>query len=138
MSLNDLARRDELRYRLLRSLYENDCVWPNRSARAQDIAAHFEVDWREFRPALDYLIGEHLVKPVALGGAIALTHHGVVEAERRLKYPDREGDYFIPAAVINVNNTFNNSVVGAVQSGGTGNVANVDQTVTNTAVHNAI
>jgi len=50
--------------------------------------------------AVDYLVGEGLATHRAIGGAIAMTHQGVVEVERSLSAPEAPTQYFPP--VVNI------------------------------------
>lgn len=52
-----------------------------------------------FEPTLthvitEYLVGERLIKYAALGGAISITHWGIVEVEQALSNPDEPTDHF--------------------------------------------
>ena len=49
-----------------------------------------------------YFIGEGLIKEIAYGGAIVITHEGVVEIENALSAPEKPSDYFPPLNIINV------------------------------------
>lgn len=65
---------------------------------------------------VEYLVGEGLVKYVALGGQISITHWGVSQVEEALTEPDKSTEYFPPINIININ-----SMVGSQIQQGTNN-----------------
>ncbi|HAN19559.1 MAG: hypothetical protein A2X13_15055 [Bacteroidetes bacterium GWC2_33_15] len=59
---------------------------------------------------VDYLIGEGLIEPKALGGGIAITHYGIIEIEEVQSNPDFPTQHFLPMNVIHIEN-MNNSAI---------------------------
>jgi hypothetical protein len=66
---------------------------------------------------VEYLVGEHLVERVSIGGGISITHHGVVEVERALSEPEKPTHYFPPVVnVVNVHSMVNSQIQQGTQN----------------------
>lgn len=65
-----------------------------------DIGKELGLDEAETNRIVQYLNGEYLVVPRALGGTIGISHRGVVEIEDALSNPERATTYFPP--VVNI------------------------------------
>jgi hypothetical protein len=79
-----------------------------------DIGTELGLSRDETDNVVDYLVGEGLATHRAIGGAIAMTHGGVLEVERALTKPEAATKYFPP--VINIMNI--RSMVGSqIQQG---------------------
>jgi hypothetical protein len=59
---------------------------------------------------VEYLDGEGLLKYRATGGAIGITHAGVVEVEAALSQPERPTQHFPAFNVINIQNMVNSQI----------------------------
>ncbi len=116
---DEIERRDALRLRLLRSIYEAS---GGSGARAFDMAAlapHLGAELEDVMEAARYLVGENLLR--WLGGRTAfLTHAGIVEVEAAIRNPDQATDHF---SVTVINQTSHGPVATGVQTGGTSQVA---------------
>ncbi len=59
---------------------------------------------------VEYLQGENLIKPMTLGGGIAITRYGRLEIEEAIENPDKSTEHSMPSNVINIEN-MNNSAI---------------------------
>jgi hypothetical protein len=127
----DFARhRDELRLRLLRAVYERCEGSELRGTPIDDLAELIGASHDELREAMQYLLREDLVRYHG-AGALRMMHGGIVEVEAAIRGPGEPTDHFGSGVTLNVNKYFTNRVVGSVQSGGQGDTATVNQSVTN-------
>ena len=131
-----LQRKDEVRLRLLQYFYRVTGGRGNCSITFDDeVTESVGATLDEVVDAAEFLSGEGLLKSKSISGIVySITHAGAVEAEESIRNPDRETEHFSQVVVHNVTNNFGNgNVIGSIQSGGTGNTATVNQTVTNNA-----
>lgn len=129
MSLAKLQRRDEHRLQVLRTLYE---VTNGSGAVCSTLTpSDLELTLDEYRAAAAYLCGEGLVVPARASDLfyLALTNAGINEVESTIRNPGRRTGHFEPVVINIVSNYFENSNIGAVQVDGTGNSAEVVQSV---------
>jgi len=124
----DLNRREQIRYHLLRRAHELTGGARDCSFNFMQLGQEAGFSPEETRLAMQYLIGEGLLKPRTLAGAVSITHQGVVEIENSIRKPNDPTDHFDPPTFTMVNNNTFNAPVGAVQHGA-GSVANVTQNV---------
>jgi hypothetical protein len=75
-----------------------------------EVGNELNLERAETSRIVDYLIGEHLIEPVALGGIIGLTHWGVKEVEEAHENPEKPTEHFLPINIINVG-SMNNSTL---------------------------
>ncbi len=82
-----------------------------------ELGMEIHLSREECEGTVEYLAGEGLLKYVALGGIISITHLGVIEVEAALQKPDEPTAHF-PAVHNTINiGTMSNSVI---QQGGDG------------------
>jgi len=107
MELNEKKRN---RFLFLELLYKESNG--NTSARFDmwEVGNELNLERAETSRIVDYLIGEHLIEPVALGGIIGLTHWGVKEVEEAHENPEKPTEHFLPINIINVG-SMNNSTL---------------------------
>ncbi|MGC4064891.1 MAG: hypothetical protein QM784_09665 [Polyangiaceae bacterium] len=127
-----VQQRDALRLRLLREIYEHTQADPIRQIGLKYVDVGMESG--EFESAIGYLDGKGLVEAERLAGLtmLKITSYGIDEIETSIRFPDRETEYFSPVVIKIVNNYFENSTVGVLQQDGSGNSAEVEQSVDKT------
>ena len=123
-----LTKRKADRYRFLRALFDSSKGSTRRIVVMWELGKWLGMSREDTSDVADYLIKEGLVKPIALGGSISLTHEGLREVEESIERPDEATEHFPASVIMNVSQTFNGPV-GSVQNAGQGNVANVHQVV---------
>lgn len=75
-----------------------------------EVGEELKIDSNETRQIVDYLTGENLIAPRALGGGIVLTHWGVKEVEEALENPDRPTEHFLPFNIITIGTMTNSTL----------------------------
>ena len=118
-----IEKKRKQRFEYMNSLYEvtngNETLIVDMAEIGMSLNFTKDETWL----TVEYLSGEGLLKLVALGGGISITHLGVVEVESALQNPEEPTDHFPPAQNIIHIATMTNSVI---QQG----VANSTQSVT--------
>ena len=98
--MNELEAKNRMRYQFLHYIYEksggNNSIQFNKWKIGEKLG--FSKD--ETKTVCQYLEGEMLIEPRALGGEIAITHYGVKEIERPLEAPNEPTGHFPP--VVNI------------------------------------
>lgn len=129
MDRDRLARRNENRYRFLRSVFDstggNTRSWVNM----WDVGEELGLSREETSEAEEYLQGEGLIDSLTLGGGIVITHAGVVEVEASIENPDEPTDHFTVQVITNYH-------APVVHQHGSGNAANIGNT-THATIPNA-
>jgi hypothetical protein len=59
---------------------------------------------------VDYLTGEYLIEPRALGGGIIITHNGIVKIEELHNNPEKSTEHFSSINVIHIENMSNSAI----------------------------
>ena len=95
-----LEEKKANRFRFLNALYEKTGGNEFAHLNMWEIATELGIAKHEADLIVQYLKGEHLLKIVAMGGYIAITHFGVLEVEGALSEPDEPTQYFPP--VVNI------------------------------------
>ncbi len=98
------------RFNFLNKLYELSEGNENKTFIMWDIGDQVGLKREETEHVYQYLKGEGLLEPFALGGAIKITHYGVVQIEEALSNPEKPTHYFPPINIIYVH-TMNNSQI---------------------------
>ncbi len=99
--MDDVARRQNLRFSILKFIYEKTGGSEAEYVDESEIAEALAIPADEFDLASIYLRREGLVTGVS-GPAIAITHAGVVEVESKLTQPNQPTKHF--PGVINIAN----------------------------------
>jgi hypothetical protein len=115
-----LRKRQEHRYRFLRALYDATRGSTSAFLNMWELGESLDLSRQETNDVENYLGAERLLKPMALGGEISITHAGVQEVEASIERPDDDTDHF-SAAVINNFTTYHGPVI---HQSGSRNVAN--------------
>lgn len=100
--IDPLSEKKLQRFMFLNALYEK--TGGNEHARLSmlELGAELSFSREQSELIVQFLVGEHLVRYAAMGGFIAITHHGVAQVEHALSSPDEPTEYFPP--VINILN----------------------------------
>jgi hypothetical protein len=99
----ELSEKQALRFRFLHALYEATKGRTTAHVNEREVSQSLAPDGDQIRDAVEYLQNEGLLKRVAFGGTIAITHAGVQEVERALSEPEDPTEHF-PAGVVNITN----------------------------------
>jgi hypothetical protein len=101
----DIAKRRADRLRVLQAVFDAAGGATSEVVRvAPTIQLQLELSHQDLQAACDYLVGEHLIKPLATINeapvyiTVQLTHRGVVEMEQSISSPDRPTKH-LPSAV---------------------------------------
>ena len=90
------------RFQFLKFIYDTTEGSGFKHVSLWDIGKEMGLSTDKTRGIYEYLVGEGLLKHVAFGGIIAITHGGVVEIEDALANPETSTHYFPPVNIINV------------------------------------
>jgi len=88
------------RFEFLKGVYERSEGSKYQDVDVYSVGEEIGLSSGEVDRAVEYLIEEGLIKRPHFGNDVAITHRGVVEAERSLVQPDQPTDYFLPLNVI--------------------------------------
>lgn len=98
------------RYKFLKKLYEltggDELEFQEIDDLGKDLG--FESDMTE--KVAQYLNGEGLIKFVAIGGTICITHWGVVAIEKSVAEPEKPTKYFPPVNFISIGKMYNSQI----------------------------
>ena len=98
------------RFLYLKKAYEITSGDPSYMFNMFELGKEIGFDSDLSRKLAQYLINEGLLEARALGGAIGISHQGVVEVEEALTNPNKSTEHFLPVNIINVQ-TMTNSVI---------------------------
>jgi hypothetical protein len=107
MSLED-KKKD--RFLFLQKLYDTTDGSSAYMVDMWELGAELGFDRGKIHNIVDYMSDEGLIVPKALGGAIAITHDGIIEIEDSQSNPDSPTRHFLPINVIHIEN-MNNSAI---------------------------
>jgi hypothetical protein len=98
--MNSLEEKKAARFRFLHALYERAEGDQYATLPAMEFGADLGFSQEQIEKIVQYLEAEHLVKSVAFGWVISITHDGVRQVEAALSSPERATHYFPP--VVNI------------------------------------
>lgn len=98
--MDALTKKQADRFRFLNRMYERTGGDNYALESMFEVGEELRLTRDETARAVEYLVGEGLATHRAIGGAIAMTHAGVVEVERALSKPETPTQYF--PAVVNI------------------------------------
>jgi hypothetical protein len=98
--MDKLSERKRRRFQFLRHLYEATGGDDFPRFNDQELESELGFTPDETDQVVRYLEEERLIKTVALGRKISITHWGIVEVEKALSQPDRPTQYFPPVNFI--------------------------------------
>ncbi len=109
------------RFQFLKLLHEKSGGNKHANFNKWDLGGELYFSHQETNIISEYLRSEDLLKYVAMGGAIAITHYGIKEVEEALSHPDQPTEYFPPINIINIHHMESSQIqqntVGSTQSG---------------------
>jgi hypothetical protein len=88
MSVDPLTEKKAKRFRFLNGLYEKTDGNEEDVVDMWEIGAAVGLTREDTERVVQYLVGERLIAYVAMGGAIGITHFGVVQVGRHLPHDD--------------------------------------------------
>ena len=86
----DIQKARENRFKFLQKVYDTSDGDENVMMNMWELGKELRFDRDETEKLTQYLIGENLIKFVALGGELSITHYGVIEIEEALLKPEKE------------------------------------------------
>jgi hypothetical protein len=95
-----LTEKKAKRFRFLHFVYQKTDGDEHEHLDMWAIGTELGFSREQTERMVDYLVGEHLLQFVAMGGLIGITHYGVVQVERALSEPAQATEYFPP--VVNI------------------------------------
>jgi hypothetical protein len=98
--MDSLTKKKTDRFRFLHRLYERTNGDHYALEDMFEVGADVGLSRDDAHLVMQYLVGEGLATHRAIGGAVAMTHAGVVEVERALSTPETPTHYFPP--VVNI------------------------------------
>ena len=107
--MTTVAERHEQRFQFLNRIFEETGGNEHRIVNMWDVGNELGWDKETTQIAVQYLVGEGLVKFWALGGGIGITHSGVTEVEHAVANPREPTTYF--PALINMTGDFRGAIV---------------------------
>jgi hypothetical protein len=117
----DIAQKKKNRYEFLNKLYDVTDGDSSLIIDMWELGKEINIERKDISNIVDYLKGEYLIEPMALGGGISITHEGILEIEELHNSPDVSTVHFPAINVINIEN-MNNS---AIQQGSTNSTQNI-------------
>jgi hypothetical protein len=107
---NDIEEARRKRFQFLKRLYE--VTEGNRlvSVNLWELGEELGFSRSETDRIDEFLNGEGLIKHIAMGGTVSITHQGVVEVENALSKPDEPTTYFPPVNYIHVQNMIGSQI----------------------------
>jgi hypothetical protein len=88
------------RFEFLKGVYERSEGSKYQDVDVYSLGDEIDLSREQVDRAVEYLIEERLIERPHFGNDVAITHLGVVEAERAMTQPDQATDYFLPLNVI--------------------------------------
>lgn len=101
-SATPVEQKRRRRFAFMDRLYERTDGDPMARVNFRDIGAELGWTGDDAQKVAFYLRDEGLLKFPVMGGAVSITHAGVVEMEAAIEHPDRPTPHFPPINVINV------------------------------------
>lgn len=108
---NTIQKKKEDRFKFLHKVYEITEGQENYMVNMWQVGQEIGLNRNETSAVFDYLQGQGLVEPMALGGGMAITHYGIVEVESALDTPDEPTTYFPPVNIIHVGGNMDNVTI---------------------------
>jgi hypothetical protein len=125
-TMDALTKKKTDRFRFLHRLYERTSGDYHALEDMFEVGADVGLSRNETGLVMQYLDGEGLATHRAIGGAVAMTHSGVLEVERALSKPETPTHYFPP--VVNILHV--QSMVGSqIQQGTHGSTQSQTQSI---------
>jgi len=97
INLMNLSELKEKRFRFVNYLYKISEGNPSLGFNMSKIGEALELSPKETGNICQYLNNEQLIRFIAQGGTISITHKGIIEVENALSKPKENTKYFPPA-----------------------------------------
>jgi hypothetical protein len=110
MSLT-LEQKKKNRYLFLQKLYDDTDGNENDMLSMWEVGKELGFSHDQIKSIVDYLTGENLVEPKAMGGLISLTHWGIKEIEDSIENPDKPTEHFPAVNIVTNIGTMSNSIL---------------------------
>lgn len=125
----DKKKRD--RFKFLKTVYKESKGEEGYIFNMWEIGNSLGFSREETSSIFNYLEGEGLLVPMALGGGFSITHFGILEIEESLSEPNKSTEHFLPFNQYNI--TIGNMSGGAVQQGNINSNINIlsNETISN-------
>lgn len=91
---NDMEKKQTERWKMLREFYDLSGGSTLEYVNMWEVGRKLGFDKRTTEITFQYLLDEGLLRAVAIGGLSSITHYGVKEVERKLRYPSEPTDHF--------------------------------------------
>lgn len=105
-----IEQKKKQRFEFLERLYKETNGNESFMVNMWELGNELGYDRETSSNIVEYLQGENLLVPRALGGGIAITHYGIKEIEVAYKHPNEPTEHFMPINVINIENMNNSSI----------------------------
>jgi hypothetical protein len=106
----NIEEQRKARFQFLNRLYEATGGDEYSYVDMFELGKEIGLDGQETQRVFQYLSHEGLLAARALGGAIGITHFGVVNVEQALSQPSKPTQYFPPVNIINIQSMVNSSI----------------------------
>jgi hypothetical protein len=107
--MNIQASREN-RFNFLKKVYDLCDGNENTMMNMWGIGNALGLEREETDKITQFLVGENLIKFVALGGELSITHYGVIKIEEAVSKPEKETQYFPPVNIINIHHMENSQI----------------------------
>lgn len=122
-----LEQKKARRFKYLKALYDASNADPMARIDMHSLGANLGLNSAEVDAIARYLHDEGLLKFVAMGGIIAITHRGVIEIEESIEAPSKPTEHFPAFNVINVGSMHNSQITqGAFGSSQSNHISSPD------------
>lgn len=105
-----IEQKKKQRFEFLEKLYKETDGSESYMVNMWELGQELGYDRETTSNIVEYLQGEELLIPRALGGGIAITHYGIKEIEEAYENPNEATEHFMPINLINIEN-MNNSTI---------------------------
>ena len=99
---SQIEQLQKKRFEFLHKLYEQSAGSENGMFLMWELGRNLGLNADEVSNVVEFLSGEKLIKHVAIGGYIGLTHHGRKEVEQALTKPQQSTTHFLPINFLNI------------------------------------
>src|SRR6476646_8020886 len=94
MTKEDLAKERKCRFNFVQAVYDATSANELQPVDMREIGKNLGLDPQTTQRVFQYLSQEGLIRSVAIGGAIGITHKGIVEIESAMEKPDTPTEHF--------------------------------------------
>lgn len=106
----ELAQEKKRRFDFAQAVYDDTDASESRSVDMREIGKRLGLESQTTDRIFQYLSKEGLIRSVAMGGAIGITHQGIVEIESAIDKPDTSTEHFPAINYIHVEQMHNSQI----------------------------